>query len=131
MVNQSYVEEYTSYFTYKSVLGEELTWNHIDMPEKRKSEGIPIKINLAGSLYNYIRGAGECLNAVTNKTGILFANNDCYKGKMFFVRLLEDSKYYDELKRGMYLLVESKGDEGRPIANYHELKLRFGESNWN
>lgn len=131
MNSQSYVEEYTYSFVYKSALGDEVTWNHIDLPEKRKSEGVPIKINLAGSLYNYINGAGECINAVTNEKGLVFANSNRHKGRMFFVRLLENSKYYDGLKRGMYVLVESKGEDGRPIANYHELRLRFGESNWN
>ncbi|GAA0071730.1 hypothetical protein UT300003_32550 [Clostridium sardiniense] len=130
MEQQAGVQKYTSHIIYESAFGEDFECGAIKLSDVEEKDCKPIKINLAGSFRNYLTGAGECINAVTNNRGFVMASFDTCKGDMFFVRLLEDSKYYDGLKRGMYVLVESRGTLGRPVANYHELRIKYGESNW-
>lgn len=127
---QECIQEFNTYVVYESAFGEEFKCDVIELSEIEGENCKPIKINLAGSFGNYLNGAGECIEAVTNDYGYLTANSDTRRGYIFFARLLRDSKYYDSLKKGMYVLVESRGTEGRPVANYYELRIKYGESNW-
>ena len=127
---QKDLQEYTTQIIYTSAFNEEFTDAVIEINDEESDKCRHIKINLAGSFSNYMNGAGECVDAVTTSLGLEKANSDEYRGEMFFVRITQDSKYYDELKKGAYILVESRGTKGRPVANYHELRMKYGESNW-
>lgn len=127
---QADIQKYTNHIFYESAFGEEFKCDVIELSSVAGENCNPIKINLAGSFKNYLNGAGECIEAVTNDYGFIVANSDTCRGYIFFARLLQDSKYYDNLKKGMYVLVESRGTKGRPVANYHELRIKYGESNW-
>ena len=123
-------ERTTGFITYTSCFGEEIQCSKMEMPKEGTSHPLELKINIAGSLLNYISGAGEGVKVITTSYGFFLANDDESRGKKFFVRLLEDSKYYDGLKAGEYVLVESRGTEGRPVAIFYELRSKFGASNW-
>lgn len=88
-----------------------------------------IKINIPGSFNNYINGAGECVDALASEKGFELYNNEDSFGERFEVQILQDSLYYDGLKNGEKIVVETRR-AFRPVAVYSNLEEKFGESNW-
>ena len=86
------------------------------------------KVNLPDTLDSYKSGNGEGVWAYTDFESYEKWKND-EKDSIIYVRILNDSIYYNGLEYGDLVPVELRG-EYRPVAMYEELIGKYGPCNW-
>ena len=86
------------------------------------------KVNLPANQDNYESGNGEGVWAYTDAESYEKWKND-EQDAIIYVKILNDSIYYNGLRYGDLVPVELRG-EYRPVAIYEELVNKYGPSSW-
>lgn len=86
------------------------------------------KVNLPNSQDSYESGNGEGVWAYTDAESYEKWKND-EQDAIIYVKILNDSVYYNGLEYGDLVPVELRG-EYRPVAIYEELISKYGPCNW-
>lgn len=84
------------------------------------------KINLPFTETEYESGNGEGVWAITDNASLEIINDIKSINDFVLVRILNDSIYYNDLKFGDYIIVETRGEK-RPVANYEILNSNYNK----
>lgn len=95
-----------------------------DFDENKRT--FSFKVNLPSCIEDYLDGSGEgvwaCIHPSISESEL---NNS--KGAILFVKILNDSLYYNGLKYGDLIPVTPRGNN-RPVALLDELIVKYGNS---